>query len=50
MRKKNILNKILQNAGCPQGFWGRLILRGMNCFHASLAHRGMRQVEWQPEW
>lgn len=27
-----------------------MILRGMNCFHASLAHRGMRQVEWQPEW
>ncbi len=27
-----------------------MILRGMNCFHASLAHRGMEQVEWQPEW
>lgn len=22
MRKKNFLNKILQNTGCPQGFWG----------------------------
>ena len=50
MRKKNFLNSILQNTSCPQGFWGRMILRGMNCFHASLAHRGMKQVEWQPEW
>ena len=41
MRKKNFLNKVLQNTSCPQGFWGRMILRGMNCFHASLANRGM---------
>ena len=27
-----------------------MILRGMNCFHASLAHRGMKQVDWRPEW
>ena len=40
MRKKNFLNKVLQNTSCPQGFWGRMILRGMNCFHASLANRG----------
>ena len=50
MRKKNFLNKVLQNTSCPQGFWGRMILRGMNCFHASLANRGMKQVMWQPEW
>lgn len=50
MRKKNFLNKVLQNTSCPQGFWGRMILRGMNSFHASLANRGMKQVEWQPEW
>ena len=50
MRKKNFLNKVLQNTSCPQGFWGRMILRGMNCFHASLANRGMMQLEWQPEW
>lgn len=50
MRKKNFLNKVLQNTSCPQGFWGRMILRGMNRFHASLANRGMMQVEWQPEW
>lgn len=50
MRKKNFLNKVLQNTSCPQGFWGRMILRGMNCFHASLANRGMKHVEWQPNW
>ena len=50
MGKKNFLNKVLQNTSCPQGFWGRMILRGMNRFHASLANRGMKQVEWQPEW
>ena len=50
MGKKNFLNKVLQNTSCPQGFWGRMILRGMNSFHASLANRGMKQVEWQPEW
>ena len=45
MGKKNFLNKVLQNTSCPQGFWGRMILRGMNRFHASLANRGMKQVE-----
>jgi 2-polyprenyl-3-methyl-5-hydroxy-6-metoxy-1,4-benzoquinol methylase len=50
MGKRNFLNKVLQNTSCPQGFWGRMILRGMNCFHASLANRGMKQVKWQPEW
>lgn len=50
MKKNSFLNDILQNTSCPQGFWGRMILRGMNCFHASLARRGMKQVDWQPEW
>ena len=50
MGKRNFLNKVLQNTSCPQGFWGRMILWGMNCFHASLANRGMKQVKWQPEW
>ncbi len=50
MKKNSFLNDILQNTSCPQGFWGRMILRGMNCFHASLAHRGMKQVDWRPEW
>lgn len=50
MRKKNFLNHVLQNTSYPQGFWGRMILRGMNYFHASLANRGMKQVEWKPGW
>lgn len=49
MRNKHLLNSILQNTSCPKGFWGRMILWGMNRFHASLARRGMKQVNWQPE-
>lgn len=43
MKEKNLLNRILQNTACPTGFWGRIILRGMNRFHAPLA-------EWAVEW
>lgn len=50
MKENSFLNGILQNTSCPQGFWGRMILRGMNRFHASLAHRGMMQVDWRPGW
>ena len=50
MRNKHLLNSILQNTSCPKGFWGRMILWGMNRFHASLARRGMKQVNWQPQW
>lgn len=35
MKKKNIINSILQNTRMPEGFFGRIILRGMNkgqCF------------------
>ena len=35
MRNKHLLNSILQNTSCPKGFWGRMILWGMNRFHAS---------------
>jgi len=41
MRNKHLLNSILQNTSCPKGFWGRMILWGMNRFHASLARRGI---------
>ncbi len=47
---KNLLNGLLQNTRCPQGWGGRVMLRGMNCFHASLARRGMKHVPWQPAW
>ena len=30
MRNKHLLNSILQNTSCPKGFWGRMILWGMN--------------------
>lgn len=48
--KKSFLNRILQNTARPEGFWGRMILRGMNRFHAPLARWATGFVEWQPEW
>lgn len=42
-----MINKILQNTACPSGFWGRMMLRGMNRFHTSLAEWAMSQTEWQ---
>lgn len=48
--KKSLLDSILQNTAHPEGFWGRMILRGMNRFHASLAAWAMHLVEWQPQW
>lgn len=48
--KKSLIDRILQNTAYPKGFWGRMILRGMNQFHATLAEWAMRLVEWNPEW
>lgn len=50
MTRKNLLNRILQNTAHPNGFWGRMILRGMNRFHASMAEWAMRMVEWKEDW
>lgn len=50
MKTKNFIHRVLQNTSCPKGFWGRMILRGMNRFHAALARRGMRHIDWQPDW
>ena len=50
MKEKNLLNRILQNTACPTGFWGRIILRGMNRFHAPLAEWAVEMVEWEPAW
>ena len=50
MAKKSFINKILQNTRKPEGFFGRLVLRGMNRGHASLARWGMGCMEWQAEW
>lgn len=50
MKKKSIINRILQNTRKPNGFFGRLILRGMNQGHAGLSKWGMSCLTWRPEW
>lgn len=50
MEKRGFINKILQNTQKPEGFFGRMILRGMNKGHASLARWGMSYLEWQQNW
>lgn len=50
MKQKSFLNRILQNTQKPEGFFGRMILRGMNKGHASLAEWGMSHMEWQNDW
>lgn len=50
MKKKNIINSILQNTRMPKGFFGRIILRGMNKGHASLSRWGLSQIEWKSDW
>lgn len=50
MSNKSLLNRILQNTAHPNGFWGRMILRMMNRFHAPLAKWATGFVEWQPGW
>lgn len=44
MKQKSFLNMILQNTQKPEGFFGRMILRGMNKGHASLAEWGMSHM------
>ncbi|MDO4784913.1 MAG: class I SAM-dependent methyltransferase [Propionibacteriaceae bacterium] len=39
-----MFRKLLRNAGKPQGFWGRLMMRGMNKEHAWLSRWGLRQI------
>lgn len=46
----SFVNKILQNTRRPHGFWGRMILRGMNRGHARMARWGMSKLQWQPWW
>ena len=50
MGKRNFINSILQNTCRPEGFFGRMILRGMNYGHRPLAKWGMSNLVWQPEW
>lgn len=39
-----MFRKILRNAGKPQGFWGRLMMRSMNKGHARLALWGLGKI------
>ena len=50
MEKKGFINKFFQNAGKPEGFLGRMILRGMNKGHAPLSRWARSCLVWQPEW
>ena len=50
MNKRGFVSRILQNFRKPEGFFGRMILWGMNTGHASLAQWGMSCLQWQPEW
>ena len=50
MEKKGFINKFFQNAGKPEGFLGRMILRGMNTGHAPLSRWARSCLVWQPEW
>lgn len=50
MANTSLINKLLQNTRYPNGFWGRMILRGMNCGHARLANWGMKHIRWQSDW
>ena len=50
MKMKNFMNGILQNTRLPKGFFGRMILFGMNNGHAPLACWGMSCVKWGNHW
>ncbi|MDY5237460.1 class I SAM-dependent methyltransferase [Bacteroides helcogenes] len=49
MGKKGLIDRIFQNTSHPKGFWGRMILRGMNRFHAPLAQWAMSYLMWKPD-
>lgn len=50
MAKQNFIYRIYQNARKPEGFIGRLILKGMNCGHKPVADWAMSHLQWQPQW
>lgn len=39
-----LLGKFFSNAGKPAGFFGRIMILGMNIFHARVAHWGMSRM------
>ncbi|MBQ9389780.1 MAG: class I SAM-dependent methyltransferase [Synergistaceae bacterium] len=40
-----LLNKFFDNAGKPEGFMGRVMITGMNIFHARVARWGMSHLK-----
>lgn len=50
MSKKGFINAFFQNCSKPEGFFGRLLLRGMNHGHAPLSQWAMSKLNWQPDW
>lgn len=50
MGKKNFIDALLQHTRRPDGFFGRMMLRGMNNGHAPLARWGLAHIDWQPHW
>ena len=50
MKKRNFINSLLQHTRRPDGFLGRMMLRGMNNGHAPLTRWGAAHIEWQPQW
>lgn len=42
--------RILQNTANPKGFWGRVVLRGMNVGYTWLSKKGLGFIEWSSDW
>lgn len=50
MARDSFFNRLLQHTRFPDGFWGRFMLRGMNCGHAPLHRWGLSFLPWRPDW
>ena len=50
MGHNSFLNGLLRQTRYPEGFWGRFMLRGMNCGHAPLHRWGFSFLPWQKSW
>lgn len=50
MKRKSLLSRFFGNTAHPRGFLGRLMLRGMNRFHAPLADWALPMIDWQTDW
>lgn len=50
MKNQSFFTRVMQNTKYPEGFWGRVMLRAMNCFHGPLSRRGMKLLPWDPSW